>query len=118
MDPKSSPRRIPEWARLHGGEKRENENKIRKLEDRAAAQEIVQHEGTLYLGHVPDVVGTSCQRCGGTLKDHLLARRPALRHVGDFLPTLAASLPAVSEEGDRNANLYNQTQRSGGVADA
>lgn len=118
MDEKSSPRRIPEWARLHGSDKRHNEHKARRLEERAAAQEIVEHEGTLYLGHVPEVIGAACVKCGGDLKAHRLARRPSLRHVGDFMPSILAGLPAAPERTGELANLDNQIQRSGGVADA
>jgi hypothetical protein len=114
MNPKSSPRRIPEWARLHGADQRGKQHDRRILEERAAAQQIVDHQGTLYLGHVPDVVGSACVKCGGDLKAHLLARRPALRHIGTLLP----GLPAVSEEGDKTENLYNKRSATGGGTDA
>lgn len=37
IDPKSSPRRIPEWARLHGSELREREHNERKRAEKEAA---------------------------------------------------------------------------------
>lgn len=114
MDGKSSPRRIPEWARLHGSKQRSDAHDRVKAEQLRERGNLVEHQGVLYLGHVPDVIGASCARCGGDLKSHLLARRPALRHIG----TLLAGLPAAPETGGGNANLNNEIQRSGGVADA
>ena len=86
MDEKSSPRRIPEWARLQGADQRYKQHKALKDAEKAERDVIIEHEGTLFIGHRPEVVGSACVKCGGDFKSHKLARRPALRHILGSMP--------------------------------
>jgi hypothetical protein len=96
MDEKSSPRRIPEWARLAESDRRQAVRLARKAAERADRDVIVEHEGTRYLGHVPDAEGGVCRICKGSLDDHKLAAPSAMRHLGPAVRRVVSDVRARS----------------------
>src|SRR5947209_1029920 len=53
MDRESSPRRIPEWARLQGSDERAAAHTARMMSERDERAQVIEYHGTYYLGHVP-----------------------------------------------------------------